>query len=171
MLLPIDQAKACYTHADAIARTAGKDDPRTMDQLRADAVAAEPAGKSDATTTAPPPGPAPKTRPTPADRPNAGPGPTPPDREQPTWATGQARRSFLREDRWRGGDSVGAAPPPIACQLRCAIVDTATRCPRPRQWRLMTGVATGYSARRDVCIAFGDNKCGTAVPVTPWGGG
>jgi hypothetical protein len=34
MLLPIDQAKACYTRADAIARTAGKDDPRTTDQLR-----------------------------------------------------------------------------------------------------------------------------------------
>jgi hypothetical protein len=40
LLLPIDQAQACSTHADAIARTAGKDDPRTMDQLRADAVAA-----------------------------------------------------------------------------------------------------------------------------------
>jgi hypothetical protein len=39
-MLPIDQAKACYSRADAIARTAGKDDPRTMDQLRADAVVA-----------------------------------------------------------------------------------------------------------------------------------
>jgi hypothetical protein len=38
MLLPIDQAKACYTRADALARTAAKDDPRTRDQLRADAV-------------------------------------------------------------------------------------------------------------------------------------
>jgi hypothetical protein len=38
LLLPIDQAKACYPRADAIARTAAKPDPRTMDQLRTDAV-------------------------------------------------------------------------------------------------------------------------------------
>ena len=40
LLLPIDQAKACYPRADAIARTAAKPDPRTRDQLRTDAAVA-----------------------------------------------------------------------------------------------------------------------------------